>query len=57
MRYVGVEIIIVDGRYFAYFRGPGLANPPDPGHLIIDNIPLDPEQYRGIVAIYTYIPT
>jgi Trk K+ transport system NAD-binding subunit len=52
MRDVGLEIIIVGGRYFAYSYCRRLAEIPNPVHLIVDKIPLDPEQYRGTVPIH-----
>lgn len=51
MRDVGLEIIIAGGRYFAYSYCRRLAEIPDPVQLIVDKIPLDPEQYRGTVPI------
>jgi hypothetical protein len=56
MRYIGVEIVIADGRYFAYSKpsswslSPDFIAPRHRGHLIIDEIPLGPELYRGTLA-------
>ncbi|KFY35024.1 hypothetical protein V494_06273 [Pseudogymnoascus sp. VKM F-4513 (FW-928)] len=41
-----MEIVIVDGQYFAYSNGHNYASPKSQEHLIIDEIPLDPVQYK-----------
>ncbi|OBT65425.1 hypothetical protein VE03_06041 [Pseudogymnoascus sp. 23342-1-I1] len=46
MRYIGLEIIIADGRYFVYSQTRKLQRIPEPEDLIVDKIPVDPKQYR-----------
>ncbi|OBT54063.1 hypothetical protein VE04_06796 [Pseudogymnoascus sp. 24MN13] len=47
MHDVGLEIIVASGRYFAYsYCRRRLAEIPHRVQLIVDKIPLDPEQYR-----------